>query len=92
MQITVYSTSTCPYCKKLKDFLEEKKLLYTEKLVDTDETAKVEMTALSGGFMGVPFTLVTFDDGRRETVVGFDKGRFDSLLESESLPVKAVSV
>lgn len=83
MQITIYSTSTCPYCQKLKDYLEEKKAAYTEKLIDIDETAKTEMIGISGGFLGVPFSLITFDDGRRETVVGFDKGRFDSLFNPQ---------
>lgn len=61
--------------------MDEKKALYLEKLIDIDETAKTEMLNLSGGFLGVPFTLFTFDDGRRETVVGFDKGRFDQLMQ-----------
>jgi glutaredoxin 3 len=80
MQITVYSTTTCPYCKMLKDYLKEKSLSFTEKLVDLDETAKTEMMASSGGFMGVPFTLVMKDDGTKETIVGFDKGKINSIL------------
>jgi len=83
MQITIYSTSTCPYCKELENYLEEKNLAYTEKLVDVDEAAKTEMAGLSGGFMGVPFTLIVLDDGRRETIVGFDKGKFNSLLNPQ---------
>ncbi len=83
MQFTIYSTSACPYCKMLKDYLEEKGVAYTEKMVDLDEAAKAEMSELSGGFFGVPFTLATFDDGRRETVIGFDRGKIDSLLNSQ---------
>ena len=81
MQITVYSTTTCPYCKMLKDYLKERKLSFTEKLVDLDETAKTEMTASSGGFLGVPFVTITKDDGTKETVVGFDKGKLNSVLQ-----------
>ena len=84
MQFTIYSTSACPYCKMLKDYLEEKGITYTEKMVDLDEAAKAEMSGLSGGFFGVPFTLVTFDDGRRETVVGFDKGKIDSFINLQA--------
>lgn len=83
MQITIYSTSTCPYCSQLKDYLEGKKINFTEKLIDIDEAAKTEMIALSGGFMGVPFSLITMGDGRRETVVGFDKGKFDLLISQQ---------
>lgn len=68
----------------LKDFLKEKNLAFTEKLVDTDETAKAEMTASSGGFLGVPFVVITKDDGTKETVIGFDKGKLNSVLGIQS--------
>ena len=81
MIITVYSTTTCPYCKMLKDYLKEKNMAYVEKLVDQDDIAREEMMAASGGFLGVPFTIITKDDGSRENVIGFDKGKIGSLLE-----------
>ena len=84
MQTIVYSTTTCPYCKMLKDYLKEKNIIFTEKLVDMDETAKTEMAASSGGFLGVPFVAITKDDGTKETVVGFDKGKLNSILGIQS--------
>ena len=78
MQIIIYSTTTCPYCKMLKDYLAAKSLAFTEKLVDTDEAAKQEMMASSNGFLGVPFTVIMMDNGRKETVLGFDKGKLDT--------------
>lgn len=80
MQTTVFSTSTCPYCKMLKDFLSEKNIPFTEKLVDLDESAKEEMLASSGGFLGVPFTVITDESGNKNTVIGFDKGKLLSVL------------
>ena len=80
MQIIVYSTTTCPYCKMLKDYLNGKSIDYVEKLVDLDELAKNEMMASSGGFLGVPFTVVVTDDGKKETVVGFDQGKIDQII------------
>ena len=91
MQITVYSTTTCPYCKMLKDYLKEKSLSFTEKLVDLDEAAKVEMTASSGGFLGVPFISILKDDSislelfsmchkRNYIEVGSLKGRLSRLI------------
>ena len=80
MTIVVYSTTTCPFCGMLKAYLTEKGKPFTEKLVDQDETARGELEAVSGGFLGVPFTVVTRDDGTRETVVGFDKGKIDAIL------------
>jgi glutaredoxin 3 len=80
MQVTIYSTTTCPYCKMLKDYLSEKGVSYTEKMVDQDEEAQSKMMEDSGGFLGVPFTVIVKDDGMKTTIVGFDKGRVDETL------------
>lgn len=80
MQITIYSTTTCPYCKMLKEYFTEKKFPFMEKLVDMDEAAKEEMMAASNGFLGVPFTIIVKDDGTKETVLGFDKGKLNAVL------------
>lgn len=80
MNVTVYSTTTCPYCNMLKDYLDEHDVPYQEKLVDQDEEARKKMLAQSGGFLGVPFTVVE-KNGQEETVLGFDKGELNSLLD-----------
>jgi glutaredoxin 3 len=80
MQIIVYTTATCPYCKMLKNYFDAKQVNYTEKLVDQDDAAKEEMMKASGGFLGVPFTLIEKGPGMTETVVGFDKERLNSLI------------
>lgn len=80
MQIKIYSTTTCPYCKMLKDYLTEKKVTFVEKVVDTDDAAREEMSKESGGFLGVPFTVVIKDDGTKVDIVGFDKGKFEQLF------------
>ena len=80
MNINVYTTSTCPYCKMLKDYLDRRGVTYTERLVDQDDTVREEMMQASGGFLGVPFTVVEKGDGMKETVVGFDRGRLNSLM------------
>lgn len=80
MQITIYSTTTCPYCKMLKDYLTSKGVTFTEKLVDQDEAAKLEMANVSGGFLGVPFTVIAKEDGTKENVIGFDQGKLEQIL------------
>jgi glutaredoxin len=80
MQITIYVTGGCPYCMMLKDYLNSKSISFTEKLVDQDETAKKEILSISNGFMGVPFTVVTKDNGEKITIIGFDKGKIDEIL------------
>lgn len=62
----------------LKDYFTEKGAAYTEKLVDQDDVAREEMTKESNGFLGVPFTVITKDDGTKEHIIGFDKGKLDT--------------
>ena len=64
----------------LKDYLEEKGQAFTEKLVDQDDAARDEMMGKSDGYLGVPFTVVKKDDASEEKILGFDKGKFDSIL------------
>lgn len=80
MQVKIYSTVTCPYCKMLKDYLTESGVAYDNVFVDQDEKGKEEMMAASGGFLGVPFTVITKDDGTKETVLGFDKNKINQVL------------
>jgi len=68
----------------LKDYLKEKGIAFSEKIVDQDDKARDEMVAASGGFMGVPFTVIVKDDGTKETVVGFDKGKIDEVFGIKS--------
>lgn len=64
----------------LKDYLTSKNISFVEKMVDQDEEAQKEMSSVSGGFLGVPFTLIVKEDGSKETILGFDKGKVNSLL------------
>lgn len=79
MNVTVYTTTTCPYCKMLKDYLRENNIEFTEKVVDQDDAAREEMMSKSGGFLGVPYTVIE-KDGKEEKIVGFDKGKFSEVL------------
>ena len=63
----------------LKDFLIQKGILFEEKLVDQEESARDEMIAKSGGYLGVPFTLID-KDGKEESIIGFDKSKLEAVL------------
>ncbi len=65
-EVTVYGTSTCPWCKKVKDFLTEKKVEFTDHDVSSDEKAQKEMIDKSGQ-MGVPVIVI-----KDKVIVGFD--------------------
>lgn len=79
MKITVYSTTTCPYCVMLKRWLDEQKVAYTDYLVDKNQFAAQNMVRLSGQ-MGVPFSTIEHDDGSVEKILGFDRTRFEAAL------------
>lgn len=72
--ITVYTSSTCPYCTLAKEYLDDKGVEYTEKNVQEDQEARKEL--MSSGHMGVP--VVVIDD---EEIVGFDKEKIDLALD-----------
>lgn len=80
MNTVIYSTTNCPYCKMLKGYLTEKNISFTEKIIDQEPAAQEEMAALSGGFMGTPFTVITKDDGTQVKIEGFDKAKVDEVL------------
>lgn len=85
MNITIFSTTTCPYCKLLKDYFKSKEIVFTEKFIDSDETALKEMAAISNGFLGVPFTTIVDNSGNMQTVLGFDRGKLDDIFELQNL-------
>jgi len=64
----------------LKTYLDEKGVGYTEKLVDQDDVARDEMMSISGGFLGVPYSVVVKEGGEKEKIIGFDKGKFNEVL------------
>ncbi len=66
MTVKIYTTSTCPWCKKTKEFLKSKKISYKELNVVDDEKARDEMIKKSGQ-MGVPVLDI---DGK--IIVGYD--------------------
>lgn len=79
MKITVYSTTTCPYCVMLKNWLDDKNIEYANYNVDQNPIAAQSMISLSGQ-MGVPFSTVEYGDGQIEKILGFDRPRFEAAL------------
>lgn len=73
-KIKVYSTPTCPYCIRAKQFLKENNIVFEDTDVSVDHEAADEMIKKSGQ-MGVPVLDI---DG--EIVVGFDKEKIKQAL------------
>lgn len=78
-KILVYTTTTCPFCKMQKDYFNSKNIAFSEILVDENPDEAQKMIELSGQ-LGVPFTVITKDDGTVEKILGFDKERLSSIL------------
>ncbi|WP_029453430.1 glutaredoxin family protein [Clostridium algidicarnis] len=78
MNITVYSTETCPWCIKVKEYLRENKISFNEKDINLDRNAAIEMMSKSGQG-GVPVLDI---DGK--IIVGFDKENIDKVLSLSS--------
>mgnify|MGYP001485951934 CR=1 FL=1 len=72
--VVIYSTPTCPYCKRAKDYLSQKGIPYTDYNVATDKDKTREMIQKSGQ-MGVP--VIAVDD---EIIIGFNQAKLDELL------------
>ena len=77
--ITVYTTATCGFCHMLKKYLDENKFPYAEKRVDEDYAAAQEMITKSGQ-MGVPFTVISDENGLEQGILGFDTQRLQQVL------------
>jgi glutaredoxin-like YruB-family protein len=73
-KVVIYSTPTCPYCKRAKDYLSRKGISFVDRNVAQDRDAAKEMIQKSGQ-MGVPVIAI---DG--EVVVGFNQTLLDKLL------------
>lgn len=74
MSVIIYSTPTCHYCHRAKDYLKEKKVEFTDIDVSVDTIKAQEMVDKSGQ-MGVPVL-----DINGTLVIGFDKAKIDQLL------------
>lgn len=74
-KVIVYSTPTCPYCIRTKQFLNENNIAFENFDVSSDQERVEEMVKKSGQ-MGVPVL-----DIEGEIIVGFDKERIRQALK-----------
>ncbi|MAG08733.1 NrdH-redoxin [Candidatus Woesearchaeota archaeon] len=74
-KVKVYSTPTCPFCIKAKEFLKEHNIEFEDIDVSNNQEASKEMVDKSGQ-MGVPVIDI---DG--EIIIGFDVERIGKALK-----------
>jgi len=80
-QVVLYTTSTCSYCRQVKQYLDGKGVSYLEKNVGIDRVFAAEMVQRSGQ-QGVPVTII-----ENEVIVGFNQ----AALAQAILKLKAYS-
>jgi glutaredoxin-like YruB-family protein len=73
--IKVYTTNSCPWCVKAKQYLKSKDIVFEELNVQSDMIAREEMVKKSRQ-MGVPVL-----DINGTVIVGFDKPAIDKALQ-----------
>ena len=76
MKIKVYSTPTCPWCVRVKEFLKEKEVEFEDIDVSKDQEAAQYMIEKSGQ-MGVPVLEIG-----EEIIIGFNKEAIESALKN----------
>ncbi|MBU0709833.1 MAG: glutathione S-transferase N-terminal domain-containing protein [Candidatus Omnitrophica bacterium] len=72
--VKVYSTPTCPWCIKVKQFLKDNNVNFENVDVASNQQAAEEMVEKSGQ-MGVPVL-----DIEGEIILGFDKDKIKTKL------------
>jgi glutaredoxin-like YruB-family protein len=77
MNVKVYSTKFCSFCKLAKEFLKEKNIPFEDINVEEDHEAAHEMIEKSGQ-RGVPVIEI---DG--QIVIGFNREQIKRLLKIE---------
>lgn len=76
-EIEVYSTPACPYCNKLKEWLDEQGYEYTDYNVNENQEKAREMIERTEK-RGVPQTFIG-----DEEVIGFQPDKIREIVEGE---------
>lgn len=79
MEVKVYSTDTCPWCTKIKEYLDKLGVKYTPVNVSTDRAAAMELVKKTKQ-MGVPVTTVG-----DKFVVGYNPSELEAVLKENNL-------
>lgn len=75
-EVKVYTTSTCPWCVKAKEWLKDRKVKFKEINVSTDQKAAQYMAEKTGQ-RGVPVIEIG-----KKFIVGFDEEELEATFSS----------
>lgn len=77
--VEIFTTKTCTYCKKAKDYFAKNDISYVETDVTTNPVERERMVRHSDGVMAVPVIVVG-----EKALVGWDESKFKAAYEKES--------
>jgi len=72
-RVIIFTSSSCPWCNRVKQYLREKRFRFREVNVERDAEGARELRRRN--IMGVPVVLIN-----NHPIVGFDKAKIDKLL------------
>lgn len=72
-RVIIFTSSSCPWCNRVKQYLREKKFKFREVNVERDPEGARELGRRN--IVGVPVVLIN-----NHPIVGFDKAKIDKLL------------
>jgi len=78
--VTVYGTSSCPWCTKAKSYLKSKGVSYSDKDVGKDSSANQELVSKLQA-KGLSTSGVPVIDICGDLVLGYDESKMDTLLK-----------
>jgi len=72
-RVIIFTSSSCPWCNRVKQYLREKRFRFREVNVERDPEGARELRRKN--IMGVPVVLIN-----NHPIVGFDQVKIDKLL------------
>jgi glutaredoxin-like YruB-family protein len=75
MDVKIYSTPSCGYCKMAKQYFQDNDIAYEEYNVAEDAAKREEMVQMTGQ-MGVPVIQV-----KDKVLIGFDQSALEEMLQ-----------
>jgi len=73
-KVVVFTTPTCSWCRRVKQYMRQQQVRFREIDVSKDERAGRDMVKMTGQ-QGVPVILID-----NKPIFGFDKPQIDRLL------------
>jgi len=81
-EVTIFCWTYCPYCIKAKVLLDEKGIIYEEKVIDNDPAALKSLKSETGsGTVPQIFVEGSFVGGCDDLFLLDDEGKFDQVFK-----------